>query len=286
MPLSSSSILLVWRAPEVPTEGFIQGYNIFVDNISVATVTTLNYTSNGLHPDTSYFFFIRAFNSVGSTRSTTVSAHTLEGRPIGVAPPTLMVVDAKQISASWSAPTRSNGIINRYELVQVMPGTEDVIRNGEIVFNGLARMVVIGDLFPFTLYNFVVRACTSGGCGTSEPAAVQTLEAPPTLQAMPSVSTLTNTSLLVEWEEPDAPNGNVVRYEIKQREEPFQDDGVAIANVSGNVQLFVAVGLHSFTEYEFNVESYTQGGGTRSEWTRGRTAEAGKWCGVHTEPSL
>lgn len=272
--LSSSSILLVWRPPEVPVEGFIQGYNIFVDNVTVATVTTLNYTIDGLSPVTSYSFFIEAFNSVGSTRSATVSARTLEGIPMGQAPPTLVAVDIDQISASWDVPTSPNGVIDRYELVLVTLGAEGVITNEEIVFTGLARMVVIEDLLPFTLYTFIVRACTSGGCGPSEPSTILTLEAPPTFQAMPNVSTLTNISLLVEWEEPDMPNGNVVQYEIRQREVPFIGDGVTIGNVSNSMRSFVAVGLQPFTEYEFSVVSYTGGGGTTSEWSRGRTAEA------------
>ena len=279
-PLSSSSILLTWRTPEVPTEGFIQGYNIFVDNIVAATVTTLNYTSGGLRPDTSYSFFIRAFNSIGFTISATVSARTLEGIPMGLAPPILIAVDAKRISALWDIPTLSNGIISRYELVQVTLEAEDAITDEEIVFTGLAMMVVIGDLLPFTLYTFIVRACTSGGCGPSNPSTVQTLEAPPTFQALPNVSTLTNISLLIIWEEPDVPNGIVVQYEIRQREIPFQGNGMVIANVSSNVLSFVAADLDSFSEYEFSVESYTQGGSARSGWTRGRTAESGM-CYIH-----
>lgn len=257
-------------------EGFIQGYNIFVDNVSVATVTILNYTRDNLSPDTAYSFFIEAFNSVGSTRSATISTRTLEGRPMGQTPPTLVAVSAEEISASWNAPTTLNGVIDRYELVLVTIGAEGVITSEVVVFTGLARMATIGNLLPFTLYTFIVRACTSGGCGPSDPNTVQTLQAPPTFQAMPNVSTLTNMSLLVEWDTPDMPNGNVVQYEIRQREAPFQGDGMSIGNVSSVVQLFVAVDLQSFTEYEFSVVSYTQEGGTGSEWTRGRTADASK----------
>lgn len=250
--------------------GFIQGYNVFQDNVLIVTVTGLSYTTVGLQPDTAYSFFIEAFNSAGTTRSAVTTGRTLEGVPSGVAPPMLTPTSASSVMATWTTPNTPNGVITRYELVMM---TFDL---NTTVFSGLALSANVPGLLPFTVYNFFVRACTVTGCGASESAQVQTSEAPPTFQMRPNVSTLTATSLLVEWEEPEEPNGIVIQYEVRQRATPSQDNGIFLGNVSDTVLVFTASDLRPFTSYEFSVVAYTGGGGTQSEWSAGVTAEASK----------
>ncbi len=274
--LSSSSILLQWRPPEVPANGFIQGYRIFVDNTQVATVTGLNYTREGLSASTRYLFFIEAFNSAGSTRSDVAMETTLEGVPTGVDPPILNPVNSTAVSASWTTPTSPNGAIIRYELVQVLLGPELVIIEEFIVFSGLSFSATVSGLQPFTTYTFIIRACTSGGCGPSIPATIQTLEAPPAFQATPNVTVISSNSLLVEWVEPAQPNGVVTQYEVRQRVMPFNGNGISVTNTSGGVASTLVNGLQPFTGYEFSVTAYTNGGATASEWRRERTGEASK----------
>lgn len=266
---SPTSILLTWLPPEVPN-GFILGYNVFRDGVLAATVMALNFTSEGLQPDSAYSFFIEAFNSVGSTRSTVATTRTLEGVPSGVATPNLTAISADIVSATWSPPTTPNGVIIRYELVMV---TSDL---NSTVFSGNTLGTNVPDLLPYTTYNFLLRACTVTGCGISMPTDVRTLEAPPTFQMSPNVSTLAAESLLVEWEEPDQPNGEVVRYEVRQRSSPFLGNGVSLGSVGSDVLNFTATDLRPFMGYEFSVVSYTRGGGTQSGWSRGITAEASK----------
>ena len=265
---SSTSILLTWLPPEVPN-GFIQGYVVFQNNSQIATISQLNYTIEGLQPNTIYSFFLEAFNSAGSTRSVAVTGRTQEGIPTGIDPPMLRAIDAFSINASWIAPAVQNGIINRYELAIVTFESD----HENTVFRGQNMMTIIQNLSPFTSYYFIVRACTSGGCGSSNSSFIRTLQAPPTFQMRPNVTTLTATSLLIQWVEPKEPNGIVGFYEIRQREAPFQGDGVSIGNTTS--QLFMATGLQPFTIYEFSVIAYTDGGGTSSEWANGMTAGAG-----------
>ena len=254
-------------------DGFIQGYNVFIDNTLIATVTGLNYTRVGLSPTTQYQFFIEAFNSAGSTRSDPVTGTTLEGMPSGQGPPVLVATSAMEVSASWATPTTPNGAITRYELVQVTLGPELVVLSEEVVFSGMRRNTMVTGLLPFTDYFFIVGACTSGGCGSSPPATVRTLQAPPSFQPMPNVSTLSSNSLFLEWEVPSEPNGVISHYEVRQREVPFQGVGVVIANTSVDTDTLVVEGLMAFTEYQFSVQSFTGGGGTLSLWTSGITGE-------------
>ena len=249
---------------------------MFQDGVLVATVTELNYTSQGLRPVTSYSFFIEAFTSVGSTQSAAVVGRTLEGVPTGVAPPTLTPVSASSVSASWARPGVENGVVVRYELVLVVLGLEDSIQSESVVFAGLSFSATVSNLAPFTIYDFLVRACTNGGCGSSPPAQVQTLEAPPTFQPRPNVTALSATAALVEWAEPEEPNGMVIQYEVRRREEPFIGDGISVGNVSASTRLFMDTALQPFTVYEFSVSSYTGGGATQSLWESVTTGEAGQ----------
>ena len=275
LPLSASSIQLTWLEPEAPN-GIILGYIVYRNGTLIANISDLSYNDTGLTPDTVYSYVIEAFNVIGSTRSQPRVGRTLEGAPTGVQSPTLTALSATSISASWVEPGITNGVISRYELVRVTLGSESVIISEEIVFTGLVMSATVGGLRPFTNYFFVVRACTSGGCGSSEPSPVRTLEAPPTFQPAPNVTSLSSSSLLVTWDVPREPNGILTRYDIVQRNSPFVGEGFAVGMVLNGGEMFTVGGLRPFTVYEFRVVSYTEGGGTASEWTNGITDEDSK----------
>ena len=272
VPLSAGSIQLTWLEPEAPN-GIIAGYIIYRNSTQIANISTLSYNDTGLTPDTVYSYVIEAFNVIGSTRSQPRTGRTLEGAPTRVQNPNLTALSATSVSASWVEPGTTNGVISRYELVRVTLGSEAVIISEEIVFTGLAMSTTVTGLLPFTDYFFVVRACTSGGCGSSEPSSVRTLEAPPTFQPAPNVTSLSSSSLLITWDIPTEPNGILTRYEIVQRNSPFVGEGLTVGTVLSGVEMFTVDGLRPFTVYEFRVLSYTEGGGTASQWSNGITDE-------------
>ena len=271
-PLNSTSILLTWLEPEAPN-GVILSYSLYRDGNFVINTTETSYTDTGLQPNTEYSYSVEVFNVIGSTRSIAISAQTLQGPPSGIDPPTLQAINSTAVQASWQQPAVANGDISRYELVIVAVGGEPT---EEIIFSGIGFSATVSNLRPFTIYSFIVRACTSGGCGSSEATEVQTREAPPTFQPAPNVTVLNATSLEVTWSPPPEPNGDIVEYQIFQRNTPFEGDGFQVGVVSGSVFSFVVNGLQPFTYYEFSVVSTTSGGSTRSEWTRQQTAESGK----------
>ena len=276
VPLSDTSIQLTWLEPEAPN-GVIIGYIIYRNGTQIANVSTLTYTDTGLSPNTEYSYVLQAYNIIGPTRSQSRTGRTLEGAPTGVQSPTLRALSATSVSASWVVPTTTNGVISRYELVSVTLGGEGVVISERTVFNGTALSTTVTGLRPFTAYFFIVRACTDGGCGSSQPSSVETLEAPPTFQPAPNITSLSSASLLITWEIPSEPNGIISQYEIQQRNAPFVGEGFSIETVSSEVQTFAVGSLRPFTAYEFRIVSYTGGGGTPSEWTSGTTDEDGEY---------
>ena len=271
-PLSSTTIRLTWLPPEAPN-GVILGYQIYRNGSNIANTTDTSYNDTNLIPNTRYTYFIVSFNIIGSTNSAEVLAVTLEGIPTGLDPPVYPVVNSTAVEVSWSEPGISHGLIIQYRLILVAVGGE---ATEEEVFRGLAFSYVVTNLQPFTVYSFVVQACTSGGCGPSDPSQVETAEAPPTFQPAPTVTTLSATSLSVRWTAPDQPNGVIVRYEVFLRAAPFEGDGQQVATVNSSVFLVEVDALLPFTAYQFSVESHTVAGGTRSEWSEGTTAQSGK----------
>jgi len=87
-PLSSSSIQITWLSPsgiDKPT-----GYTIYRSTVatgtfpSIANTSNLTYTDTGLNPSTTYYYFVKAYNSYGdgsvsSTSSATTTAASSGG---------------------------------------------------------------------------------------------------------------------------------------------------------------------------------------------------------------
>lgn len=272
---SSTYILLTWLLPEVPN-GVILGYQLYRNGSSIANVTELTYNDTDLIPDTYYSYHIESYNVISSTASTQVVFKTLEGIPTGLSPPTYDVLNATAVTASWNEPTVSHGTISSYRLLLVLTDGENME-----IFRGNSLFFVVTNLRPFTMYSFLVQACTTGGCGSSETSQVLTAQAPPTSQPVPSITALSATELSLRWDSPLEPNGIITHYDIFQREAPFTEDGVFIERVNGSDTLSLTVrGLESFTRYQFRVVAYTEAGGTSSDWSNGMTQEAG--INIHT----
>lgn len=270
--MSSTSIALNWLPPEAPN-GVILYYVVYRNGIPVANTSQLAYNDTGLLPYTTYTYAIQAANVIGRTTSYATSATTLAGVPRGLAPPNVTVLDATSVFASWAPPLQPNGVVVRYELVLGRGGAP----NGSVtVFSGPALYATVNGLQPYTSYMLLVQACTTGGCGLSNATSIRTLQAPPSSQPSPVVTAVNATALRVDWTAPPNPNGVLTQYDVRERGAPFSGNGALVASLGAGVLSLVVGGLAPFTTYQFAVVSYTLVGGTQSNWTSGRTNEAGK----------
>ena len=228
------------------------------------------FIDEGLTPNTYYSYFIESYNVISSTVSAQVVFKTLEGMPTGLSPPTYSVLNATAVEVSWIEPSVSHGTVSTYVLLLIQMDVEN-----EEVFRGIAFTYVVTNLRPYTTYSFIIQACTTGGCGSSNSSQVRTAQAPPTSQPAPNISTISDTELFLQWDAPTEPNGVIIKYDVFQREEPFEGDGMLIESVDGSTFSLVVMRLQPFTSYEFRVESHTEPGGTASEWSKGITGESG-----------
>ena len=234
---------------------------------------TLTYLDTGLNPNTPYAYAVQSTNDAGSVTSISAVVTTLEAAPEELNPLEITTLNSTAILTSWIAPNKSNGVIILYEVLIVAENGVG-LDSPVTVFSDLGLSAEIGDLSPFTLYSFVLRACTSAGCSLSMPGNESTDEAAPQFQPAPSVTVVDQSSVLVSWVKPSQPNGIILQYGVYQRSEPFDGQGKLVGFRNSSVLSLLVSGLLPFTEYEFSVESITIAGGTYSNWTRNRTAQS------------
>ena len=256
--LSLSLSLYLHIAPPSQLNGIITEYNLYLREVISCPLgvigtcynTTLitsglifNYTVTDLSPATQYRFGVIAINGGGNTSSGFTTDTTEDAPPTSVAPPTLNVLSSTDITAVWQAPEEPNGIITAYYLY----------RNDTLVFGPSLLLSYTSTLLsPFTIYSFILQACTSGGCTNSSASTAITLEAPPTGFNDPIISNVGAVSLVISWTPPTYPNGLNIYYTVY-----FSNDTAIVNGTSTSVTI---TGLRPYTNYSFYVTACNNAG--------------------------
>ncbi|XP_025090014.1 usherin-like [Pomacea canaliculata] len=208
----------------------------------------------GLMPYTDYIYRVAAENEVGVAFSGWSYGRTKEGVPVGVSGPIgVRTLTGYMAEVEWMEPQSSSGllmkyIISAYNLDQ--PQQPPVM---EYVLDANADAINMTNLIPSTNYLFKISACTSGGCTESTEGLEvhMPVEAPENVASPFAVATAS--SLLVKWNPPGKPNGNITGYFLYQ-------DGEQV--YAGGEQQYLITGLQVFTSYQFYVRACTVAGCT------------------------
>uniref|UniRef100_A0AAY4ADY9 Usher syndrome type IIa protein homolog n=1 Tax=Denticeps clupeoides TaxID=299321 RepID=A0AAY4ADY9_9TELE len=201
--------LLVSWTPPADTNGVLLTYRIQRDNVSFHfsfDTSVLSYTDEDLMPYTTYSYAIIACTIEGCITSDPTNTRTLEAPPALVEAPSVEDLTAYSATIFWNAPLIQNGEITLY-ILQI---------NGEEIYQGKKLKTQASGLEPHRSYELRLKACTNGGCTTSKPTAIQTMEAPPTGLHAPGVKVTGSESVEVSWREPDHPNGLITSYELRR----------------------------------------------------------------------
>ncbi|XP_028843146.1 usherin-like [Denticeps clupeoides] len=201
--------LLVSWTPPADTNGVLLTYRIQRDNVSFHfsfDTSVLSYTDEDLMPYTTYSYAIIACTIEGCITSDPTNTRTLEAPPVLVEAPSVEDLTAYSATIFWNAPLIQNGEITLY-ILQI---------NGEEIYQGKKLKTQASGLEPHRSYELRLKACTNGGCTTSKPTAIQTMEAPPTGLHAPGVKVTGSESVEVSWREPDHPNGLITSYELRR----------------------------------------------------------------------
>lgn len=245
--LSPRRIDISWDPPSQPN-GIILSYEVLrQDNGLPSTLTTvyrmnatrnLNFVDNTVLPATEYRYLVRTINSAGQTDSAFGVIVTSEAPPEGLSIPTLTVLSSTSIQVAWESPLQPNGVITMYRAFRTGGGDNNVT-----VYSNVNREFTDSGLTPFTMYTYVVQACTSGGCSLSPSVLAQTSEAQPVGLAPPMVRSLSESSILVTWTPPSTPNGNIRQYNLT-----VLPSNIVIV-VTNNILFRTVANLQPFTSY-------------------------------------
>ncbi|XP_046573068.1 LOW QUALITY PROTEIN: fibronectin type-III domain-containing protein 3A-like [Haliotis rubra] len=192
--ITATSIMLMWREPHNNGSDIIS-YNIDIGEkqlLSIEPVT--EYTVEDLLPETTYRIRIQAVNSIGvGTFSTPVKVTT---KALPPNPPKIECVNVapNSLKLKWGDGRNPDMITYHLEM-------EKDDGSFQTVYSGPAHNHKVNRLTELTSYEFRIYACNEAGQGPySDTYTFSTTKAPPPAMQTPSVSKLSLTSCVVEWQ--------------------------------------------------------------------------------------
>ncbi|MGH0164695.1 UNVERIFIED_CONTAM: hypothetical protein FKN15_069899, partial [Acipenser sinensis] len=278
--VNATSIELTWAQPTHPN-GKISEYQIIFRNnqgsrLGNAAVVmqeekilfteystekdTFLYNVTDLKAWTKYEFKVRSWNTAGYTDSSWIMVETRQAQPKGLAAPRVHHLDDNphNLFITWTPPEEINGVLQSYRL-----------QRDNITFPFSFDTTTVNytdeDLMAYTMYSYAIIACTMGGCTTSVPARIRTLETAPSSVGLPRLTTISATEMNISWSAPLIQNGEITKYTLLTNGEQ-RYTGKGLFSLISNLQ--------PYTEYQFILIVCTNGGCTSSPPASARTHEA------------
>ena len=283
---NSTTLRVQWEPPDQPN-GLITKYELYRNDTEVYAGLSREFNDTGLKPYSWYKYYIKTYTDGGNIRSFDDGRlyRTNEDAPYGVSRPNITDIHPRSAKAVWSYPSAPNGMLTSFHLLSTNSRDASTTEHCQ----GLELSCDVINLRPYTVYNFTIRMCTSAGCTRSQPISILTRPTRPDSQPAPNVVPLPGgESFIITWEKPAEPNGIINLYELYRRRfvSGRPDNSATMVHHSSpsvnpgasDLRNTTDTGLVPFTWYEYRVRTYTAqvSGDTASNWTRQRTAEAGK----------
>ena len=261
-----SVIEIRWREPTKPN-GVVLYYTLERNGTLVYNGSSLSYIDVNIEPYTYYSYQVSAFNSVGHVSSPVLhTERTSSGTPENVTKPKLTPLSGTEIQVTWSSPKKPNGIIKVYLVLY---------NNFPAVNVGSNMRYIARNLKYYTDYTFRIRACTSypSSCADSNVASTKTLEGVPSGQLAPVLpdATVQVRSVMVTWNEPKSPNGEIIRYQVDRS----QDNGNTSTEIFRGLGFkFNDTAMSPYMKYAYRVTAVNSVGLVTSDWTTVTTRSA------------
>jgi titin len=246
--VSSSRIDLAWDAATDP-DSDIDEYIVYRNGSRVATTSgnDTDYRDTGLSNYTEYRYEVAAVNADGleGPKSNSISVRTRDGTAPSK-PQNLKAnaVSANRIDLTWNASTDSQSGISHYI----------VYRDGDSVAAPTATNYSDNGLAPITRYEYRVSAVNGDGLeGTKSTLNSATTPdgSPPGPPGDPVASSVTSTSLNLDWAKAEDPESGIKEYIVYR-------NGAPIASTADTT--YQDAGLTPATEYQYAIAAVNNEG--------------------------
>ena len=230
---------ITWEEPVRPN-GVLQNYKLR-RNDSVPWSFTPDepkeFIDRNLVAFTWYAYSVTACNGGGCSTSEPAYIQTQETSPLVVVEPKVEAISSTELHVSWTVPKITNGQIRTFYLK-----VDNITK-----YTGLNLEYRLTGLTPYQLYEFVLSACTNGGCKDSLSVFARPKEDMPQRQLPPSLIVLSSTSIEVTWDPPQSPNGIIIKYELRRNGDLIE---------SRITTRYTDYGLEAGTKYGYTVTAY------------------------------
>ncbi|XP_053408969.1 cell adhesion molecule DSCAM-like isoform X3 [Mercenaria mercenaria] len=233
--LGSQKLKVSWKPPALDhRNGVILGYYIGYQETNVASQRQV--ISKDIDPDkdgpedevsvvisnlkkfTEYLVHVKSYNKEGpGPASTDIKVMTLEDVPSQ--PPEgvrAYAITSQAINVAWKAPSlfALHGVLQGYKVL-FKPVRKDEDETDSNIKLSRGVDVTLDGLEKFTNYSIEVLAYTRKGEGVrSSPIYVRTLEDVPGRPRGIKAWSVSNTSVIVSWQNPDSPNGILTAFSV------------------------------------------------------------------------
>ena len=263
----NGSVSLSWTAPSSNGGSAITGYDIFEGTspngesttaVNTSTVTATSYSVTGLTNGTTYYFTVKAINSVGNSQpSNEASASPAVPATVPGAPTGLTATPGNgSVSLSWTAPSSDGGsaISGYYVFEGTSSGGESSTPVNSTPTSASSTGYTVTGLTSGTKYYFTVEAINSVG---SSLASNETSGTPATAPGAPTGLTATpgNGSVSLSWTAPSSDGGSAISgyYVFEGTSSTSISTAVSLSEISSTS--YRVTGLANGTTYYFTVEA-------------------------------
>ncbi len=242
-----SRVDLTWTAALDPESG-IASYNVYRDNVAIASTTATAFTDNSVQPSTTYMYEVSAVNGAGAEGPRSLPENVTTPAPADSTPPTVpqnlrgSPASPTQVDLAWDAASDPESGIGSY----------NVYRDGSVI--GTTTGTTFGDAGaqPSTTYAYQVSAVNGEGLegGLSNTATVTTPapadSTPPTSPTGLVATAAGPTRVDLVWQASDDPESGIAAYRVYR-------DG----NLLGSVQAtaFADTSAVENTTYRYEVSA-------------------------------
>ncbi|KPP71102.1 usherin-like, partial [Scleropages formosus] len=234
---SPRSVFVAWTRPEVFNASVPLEYNILLNPGSEqALIHTARENQSlmleNLEPFTQYEIRVQACQHGGCGVGEPVYVQTSEAPPEELDPPVVTATGPTVIEVRWRPPRKPNGLIRAYYIHRRPLGTERELlifiwSEGPLEFTDASS-----SLQPFSEYEYCLKALNNEGSTYSQWASALTMEAEPEGMATPTARASGAYSVLLNWTQPELPNGVITKYRViyqKHVSDPTLNASSAIA---------------------------------------------------------